>query len=704
MKNYYRASSLAKNIRDQLVKTKYKYYYLTEIEVCEGVKNIGDNAFDYSFNYSQGNVAIETAKKIVLPSGLVSIGASAFGDCDDLSDIYYNGTRDEWGKIELGKNWGNDQDVHYMKSENPNATPAPTADEDIILSGDGSATAEDHVEWRVEKNRENENLKLIISGTGKMKDYEAGLRKEISVQLQKNYKDCYIREIEVCEGVTSIGNNAFYNPELTGENDPIFDETLESVPLPEDTVVQIVLPEGLSTIGDDAFSGCNSLRKIEIPKSVTYIGKYAFSFCQGLRELNVPEGVSVVSASLFYNCDSLGILRLPATLTEIQPMTTGQDPVNCAPGFFTVPFNFGNAIEDIYYNGTKEDWNAIKKPARVGNYFHDYDDYDFFNEKRVTVHYLKSENPTATATPAPTAAVSEISGQIRGTALALKGKLGANVLLGFADAKTVEDADPSVVITVDGKETVLKLAEQNHYTTGKGEIYEISTFVPAKKVNDEIELKLIDRNGKAVDLRYGKKTQSTYTFSIGDIADSYLKNPKQYDTKTVDLVKAIRNYCGYAQLMTGYKTDTVKITDKLTKITAKDLKPYAVTATKGSKIAKYAGTALTLQSDTTMKVYFKLTDKADAYTVSVDGETVTPVESGENLYYVELASIPAGELSAESEIVISKGDETFTIKASALGWAESVLSHSKGQTQESIDMAKMLYRYAQKADAYFSKA
>jgi hypothetical protein len=54
--------------------------------------------------------------------------------------------------------------------------------------------------------------------------------------------------------------------------------------------------------------------------------------------------------------------------------------------------------------------------------------------------------------------------------------------------------------------------------------------------------------------------------------------------------------------------------------------------------------------------------------------------------------------------VISKGDESFTIKASALGWAESVLSHSKVQTQESIDMAKMLYRYAQKADAYFSKA
>jgi hypothetical protein len=413
---------------------------------------------------------------------------------------------------------------------------------------------------------------------------------------------------------------------------------------------------------------------------------------------------------MFYGCEKLKTVRLPHSIERIIPDDVEIWDWEDCYSWHIRKFAYKTALTDIYYNGTKEEWEAVKWETDA--------DIDGVIGENVTIHYLNSDNPTATATPvptstpvptatatpAPTAAVSTISGQISGTALSLKGKLGANVFLGFADAKTVENADPSVVITVDGKETVLKLAEQNHYTTGKGEIYEISNFVPAKQVNDEIELKLIDRNGKAVDLRYGKKTQPTYTFSIGDIADSYLKNPKQYDTKTVDLVKAIRNYCGYAQLMTGYKTDTVKITDKLTKITAKDLKPYAVTATKGSKIAKYAGTALTLQSDTTMKVYFKLTDKADAYTVSVDGETVTPVESGENLYYVELASIPAGELSAESEIVISKGDETFTIKASALGWAESVLSHRKGQTQESIDMAKMLYRYAQKADAYFSKA
>jgi hypothetical protein len=103
-----------------------------------------------------------------------------------------------------------------------------------------------------------------------------------------------------------------------------------------------------------------------------------------------------------------------------------------------------------------------------------------------------------------------------------------------------------------------------------------------------------------------------------------------------------------------------------------------------------------------MQIYFKLMDNVDAYTITLDGEAVTPKDCGRGIYCVELKSIPAGKLSTASEIVISKGGETFTIKASALSWAESVLSNSKNQNQTTIDMAKMLYRYSQKADAYFA--
>jgi hypothetical protein len=67
---------------------------------------------------------------------------------------------------------------------------------------------------------------------------------------------------------------------------------------------------------------------------------------------------------------------------------------------------------------------------------------------------------TPTKAPAtPTPAVSAIKGKIIGKSLSLKGKIGAQLLLSFTDAAVVENADPEVMITVDGKETVQKLSE-----------------------------------------------------------------------------------------------------------------------------------------------------------------------------------------------------------------------------------------------------
>jgi hypothetical protein len=110
---------------------------------------------------------------------------------------------------------------------------------------------------------------------------------------------------------------------------------------------------------------------------------------------------------------------------------------------------------------------------------------------------------------------------------------------------------------------------------------------------------------------------------------------------------------------------------------------------------------LTLQSDTDMQIYFKLTGKKDDYSFTLDGEEVIPEDCGNRLYMVELKSISAGSLGKASELLIRKDEDTYSIKYGALSWAQSVLSCGKGQKKESTDMAKMIYRYAKAADAYF---
>lgn len=73
--------------------------------------------------------------------------------------------------------------------------------------------------------------------------------------------------------VTYIGDNAFEH-ERDGFNTDY------------SKLIEIVLPEGLLTIGNYAFSDCRELKKIDIPSTVTNIGEGAFQHCNSMKEIN----------------------------------------------------------------------------------------------------------------------------------------------------------------------------------------------------------------------------------------------------------------------------------------------------------------------------------------------------------------------------------------------------------------------------------
>lgn len=112
-----------------------------------------------------------------------------------------------------------------------------------------------------------------------------------------------------------------------------------SVPGHEE-LTSVKLPDGLTTIGDNAFCGCKGLTEIVFPNSVESIGymafkgciglkkvdyplnatveDYAFGQCSGLEELNIPEGVVYIAYQQFSGCTSLKTLDLPETLHTIE--------------------------------------------------------------------------------------------------------------------------------------------------------------------------------------------------------------------------------------------------------------------------------------------------------------------------------------------------------------------------------------------------
>jgi hypothetical protein len=80
----------------------------------------------------------------------------------------------------------------------------------------------------------------------------------------------------------------------------------------------VVIPEGLSVLGESMFSGCTSLTEITIPKSITVIPERAFSGCSGLKTLVIPEGVAEISSFAFSDCTALTSVTIPSTITTIE--------------------------------------------------------------------------------------------------------------------------------------------------------------------------------------------------------------------------------------------------------------------------------------------------------------------------------------------------------------------------------------------------
>ena len=82
-------------------------------------------------------------------------------------------------------------------------------------------------------------------------------------------------------------------------------------------IIEYIIPNSVTTIGDYAFSGCTSLSSVTIPNSVTTIGDYAFSGCTSLSSITIPNSVTTIGEDAFYNCSSLTSVKIGNGVTSI---------------------------------------------------------------------------------------------------------------------------------------------------------------------------------------------------------------------------------------------------------------------------------------------------------------------------------------------------------------------------------------------------
>ncbi|MDR1372996.1 MAG: leucine-rich repeat protein [Dysgonamonadaceae bacterium] len=151
-----------------------------------------------------------------------------------------------------------------------------------------------------------ENGTLTISGAGEMEDYS------YPDYAPWNSNSSSITTVIIEDGVTSIGDYAFS-----------FCRSLATVTIPDGvtsigdgafeaciSLTSVTIPNGVTSIGEYAFSSCSSLATVTIPDGVTSIGKYAFSYCISLTSVTIPESVTSIGHGAFYYCNRLTAINV----------------------------------------------------------------------------------------------------------------------------------------------------------------------------------------------------------------------------------------------------------------------------------------------------------------------------------------------------------------------------------------------------------
>lgn len=133
---------------------------------------------------------------------------------------------------------------------------------------------------------------LTISGVGNMDMYDF---ENMNIPPWITQAE-QIKSVIISDGVSSIGSDAFYG---------CFNLT------------SVTVADSVSTIGDMAFFDCSSLTSITLPGSVASIGNGAFGFCSNLTSVTLPDSITSIGEEAFAECPSLTSITIPASVTSI---------------------------------------------------------------------------------------------------------------------------------------------------------------------------------------------------------------------------------------------------------------------------------------------------------------------------------------------------------------------------------------------------
>ena len=270
-----------------------------------------------------------------------------------------------------------------------------------------------------------------------------------------------------------------------------------------------------------------------------------------------------------------------------------------------------------------------------------------------------------------------IGEHLDGYSLSLDGNIGVNFFMEL-DKSVIADENAYMKFRLpNGKTSVVLVGDAKQQTVGGTTYYVFSCEVAAKEMNETITAQIITSDKKG----------EIYEYSVADYIQYIRDNPTEFDEKTLSLVNAMAGYGDYAKAY--FNNENLDANTEMDAVTADTLASFdkQISGNLPEGITYY-GSSLLLESNTTMRHYFKVAEGTDVSALSFSG-------SKSNYYYIDIPNISAEKLGTIQNVTIGN----CTISYSPMSYAYAVLS-SKNTSESLKNLVKSLYLYEQAAEAY----